>query len=267
MKLADYHTHTPLCQHAAGHPKEYAAHAATLGLAEIGISDHNPMPERFDEWRMLREEMPAYFAMVEEARASSPIPVRLGMECDFLPGREGWIEEISSWAEWDYLIGSVHYILPDWDVDNPTKLSRWDDYPVEQVWDLYWSALAKCAGSGLFDFIAHPDLVKKFGRKPAGDLRGYYEATIAAAASTGTLIELSTAGLRKECRELYPASEFLLMAKEAGLGLVINSDAHSPGEVGMDYDKAVEAARAAGFDGVWFFQKRKRTFQPFDAKD
>jgi histidinol-phosphatase (PHP family) len=56
--LADYHVHTPLCQHATGWPAEFARRALELGLGELGFSDHNPMPARFDEWRMLREDLP-----------------------------------------------------------------------------------------------------------------------------------------------------------------------------------------------------------------
>ena len=65
----DYHTHTPLCKHAEGHPREYAAAARRLGLPELGLSDHSPMRERFDDWRMDWEEFPRYLEMVEEARA------------------------------------------------------------------------------------------------------------------------------------------------------------------------------------------------------
>ena len=124
--LTDYHTHTPLCLHAEGHPREYAAQARARGLAELGLSDHNPMPEYFDEWRMTLADLPRYFEMVDEARAENPgFPIRLGLECDYLEGQERWIEKTASLARWDYLIGSVHYITSDWAVDDPKPLSRW----------------------------------------------------------------------------------------------------------------------------------------------
>ena len=56
--LADYHVHTPLCQHAHGWPAEFAARAVDLGLGELGFADHNPMPEQFDIWRMARADLP-----------------------------------------------------------------------------------------------------------------------------------------------------------------------------------------------------------------
>ena len=156
--------HTPLCGHATGHPREYAAEAVRKGLQEIGFSEHNPMPAKFDDWRMDWVDFPEYLRLVEEARAEFPqLPIRLGLECDFIPGKEGWIRELATKAHFDYFIGAVHYITPDWDVDNPLKLARWKDQPVEEVWTKYFNAVTQAAQSGLFDFLAHPDLVKKFG--------------------------------------------------------------------------------------------------------
>jgi histidinol-phosphatase (PHP family) len=261
--LADYHLHTPLCRHAVGEPLEYVAAARARGLGEVGFSDHCPMPgpEPFDDWRMDRADLPRYVEMVLDARVrSAPFPVRLGLECDFIAGQESWIEELAGMAPWDYLIGSVHYLAPGWDVDNPKHISRYTATATatEEIWELYWRAYARCAVSGLFDFLAHPDLVKKFGHRPAGDLRRYYEPTIAALSESGTAIEVSTAGLRKPTGELYPSAEFLKMAREAGVPIVISSDAHAPEETGQDFEIAAEAARAAGYTETIRFIARQR---------
>ena len=245
-QLADYHTHTPLCRHAEGEPIEYARRAAELGLAEIGFSDHSPMPEDgFDDWRMLRSEFPDYLAKVELARESVPeIPVRLGLEVDFFENGLDWIGELSGMAKFDYLIGSVHYIAPGWDIDNPKWIGRWSgEAEVEEIWDCYWRIYASCARSGLFDFVAHPDLPKKFGHRPGGDLRRYYEPAIEAALASDTAIEINTAGWRKDCAEQYPARGFLELMHEAGVPLAINSDAHAPGEVGADFARAAPPQR------------------------
>ncbi|MFQ3578452.1 MAG: histidinol-phosphatase [Verrucomicrobiia bacterium] len=265
MRLADYHIHTPLCRHATGSPVEYARQAEAVGLAEIGFSDHNPMPQSFDDWRMDLEQLPVYFEAVQEARAAVSIPVRLGLECDYLPENVEWIRQLAGMAPWDYLIGAVHYIRPGWDVDNPSKLDEWDKQPVDEVWMLYWAALERCIRSGLFDVIAHADLVKKFRHQPSIDVREFYSGALLAAREHDVLFEINTAGLRKDCRELYPTDAFLSMAQQSGIGIVINSDAHEPLDVGRDFDLAVAAAKRAGFKGVWFLQNRQRCFQPFDA--
>ena len=260
---ADYHLHTPLCHHAEGSPVEYARAAQELGIEEIGFSDHNPMREQFDDWRMAIGDLPRYLEMVREAKAQYPAPaIRLGLECDFIAGQEKWIEELAGMAEWDYLIGSVHYIAPGWDVDNPKWIGRFTERPVEEIWELYWKAFEQCVRSGLFDFVAHPDLVKKFGFRPAGDLGKYYEASIAAAAEKNVAIEINTAGLRKPVGELYPSREFLEMAFAAGIPLLINSDAHSPSEVGANFAEAAALAKEVGYTRTLRFHKRKRSFAP-----
>jgi histidinol-phosphatase (PHP family) len=261
--LADYHLHTPLCKHAEGSPSEYAAAAARLGLDEIGFSDHNPMPAPFDDWRMDLDRFGEYLASVEEARRAFPdLPIRLGLECDFLPGCEGWIGELAGMADWDYLIGSVHYLEPGWDIDNPKWIGRFGEHPLEEIWARYFDALARCARSRLFDFIAHPDLVKKFGHRPGGDLRRFYEPAVAAMAEAGVALEINTAGLRKPVGELYPAPEFLRMAVEAGIPVAINSDAHAPGEVGAGFAEGLALARAAGIRELARFEKRARKMAP-----
>jgi len=260
---ADYHTHTPLCLHAEGHPREYAAAALAAGLPELGISDHSPMPQYFDDWRMTWEQFPQYLQMVEEARAEFPqLPIRLGMEVDYLEGGEAWTEELSAKADFDYLIGSVHYIAPGWDVDNPKHISRFTGGDVNEIWTRYFELYEKAIRTRAFDFMAHPDLPKKFGYRPEGDLRRFYEPVIQALMDTCTAYEINTAGLRKDVREVYPARPFLEMAFSAGVPLLINSDAHMPGEVGASFDLAIQLAKDVGYQETALFEKRRRSFTP-----
>jgi histidinol-phosphatase (PHP family) len=253
----DYHMHTTLCHHAVGDPIEYVRAAQRAGLTEIGFADHNPMPEQFDEWRMSIHDLPRYLEMVEDAR-STGFSVRLGLECDFIEGYESWIETLAGKAPWDYLIGSVHYIAPGWDVDNPKYLSRFREYPVEEIWALYWRHYVRCIESGLFDFVAHPDLPKKFGYRPPGDLRRYYQPAIESLVKQDVAFEVNTAGLRKEAAEIYPALDFIELAHKAGVAVLINSDAHAPGEVGYKFDLARNLVRQAGYSKVCRFEKRQR---------
>ena len=254
----DYHLHTPLCQHAVGAPREYVLAAQAAGLDEIGFSDHNPMPTQFDDWRMGPGQLPEYFDLIAEARREFPhYPIRLGLECDFIPGQEDHIRNLAGQADWDYLIGSVHYISPDWDVDNPKHLKRWNEQPVEEVWQSYFNAYTKMVQSCLFDFLAHPDLVKKFGHRPEGDLSRFYLPTLDAMAEAGTVLEINTAGLRKDVREIYPSHDFLIAAKCRHIPIVINSDAHAPDEVAFGFDQAYAMVREIGFTHVMRFKQRK----------
>ncbi len=261
--LSDYHVHTPLCHHARGWPLEFCERAVELGLGELGFADHNPMATQFDNWRMSIDDLPFYLERVIEAREKYPqLNIKLGLECDYIAGHEKWIEKLAGMAEWDFFIGSVHYLPAGWAVDDPQYMSRFRGGAVEDIWANYWRTYTDAIRSGLFDFMGHPDLPKKFGFRPEGDLRHFYEPAITALVETDTPFEINTAGLRKDCAELYPANDFLALAGRAGVPILINSDSHDPPELCAGFGDAVEAARTAGFSHTVRFSKRERSLVP-----
>lgn len=258
MSLPDYHMHTPLCRHAVGEPSEYAARAVALGLREIGMSDHSPMKrDDFDDWRMRFDQLGEYVEKVAKARRDFPqLTIRLAMEVDYLPGQEDWIRHLASLHPWDYFIGSVHYVSDTWDVDNPNKLSEWKKRDPLEVWTEYFKRLTAAAGSGLFEIIGHADLPKKFNIVPKEDCTPLFRAFLAAVKQADCAIELNTAGLRKDCREIYPSAAFLKLARELDVPITFGSDAHAPGEVGADFAAALAAAKAAGYATCRMFENR-----------
>jgi histidinol-phosphatase (PHP family) len=262
---ADYHMHTPLCRHAVGEPVDYARRAVELGLTEIGFSDHSPMRrDDFDNWRMLDGQLDEYVAKVRLAQKEFPqLTIRLALEVDYLPGHEGWIRELAARHPWDYFIGSVHYVSDSWDIDNPAKLSEWKKRDAFEVWTTYFDRLTLAAESTLFEVIGHCDLPKKFGIRPAQDCTPLYEKFLNAAAKAGCAIELNTAGLRKDCQEIYPSREILQLAFEKGVPITFGSDAHAPKEVGLNFAEAVRLAREAGYQEYCRFSKRQRQMARF----
>ena len=256
---ADYHMHTPLCRHAAGEPSEYAKQAAAIGLEEIGFSDHSPMrQDNFDNWRMNASQLDEYVEKVRKARKDFPnLAIRLALEVDYLPGHEDWIRELAARHPWDYFIGSVHYVSDSWDIDNPAKLSEWNHRDAFEVWSAYFDRLTMAAESGLFEIIGHADLPKKFGHRPNRDCTPLFEKFLEAVKKSGCAIELNTAGLRKDCREIYPSREILELAFQKGVPITFGSDAHAPGEVGMNFAEAVQLARSVGYQECRRFERRK----------
>ena len=252
--------HTPLCRHAVGDPVEYARQAWNLGFSEIGFSDHSPMKQDdFDNWRMRNDQLDDYVARVEEARRAVPeLTIRLALEVDYLPGQEEWIRDLAGRHAWDYFIGSVHYVSDTWDIDNPYKLSEWKNRDAYEVWRVYFERLTMAAESGLFEIIGHCDLPKKFGHRPAQDCTPLYDTFLSAVKKAGIAIELNTAGLRKDCQEIYPSQGLLKIAFEKGVAITFGSDAHDPKEVGLNFAEAVQLARATGYRNVWKFQGRRR---------
>ena len=261
----DYHMHTPLCRHAAGEPVEYARRAVELGLTEIGFSDHSPMlRDDFDNWRMRAGQLDEYVAKVRLAQKECPqLTIRLALEVDYLPGHEDWIRDLAARHPWDYFIGSVHYVSDSWDIDNPAKLSEWKERDTFEVWSAYFGRLIQAAESKLFEIIGHADLPKKFGHRPARDCTPLYEKFLAAAAKAGCAIELNTAGLRKDCKEIYPSRQILELAFQKGVPITFGSDAHAPEEVGMNFAEAIQLAHEVGYQECCRFSKRQRQMIQF----
>jgi histidinol-phosphatase (PHP family) len=256
----DLHMHTPLCRHAVGEPVDYARHALAIGLSEIGFSDHSPMrQDDFDDWRMRFDQLDAYVESVRRAQREFPqLSVRLALEIDYLPGHEAWIRELSARYPWDYLIGSVHYVSDSWAIDNPSKLSEWKHRDTFEVWSVYFDRLTQAAASGLFQIIGHADLPKKFGHRPTQDCAPLYHRFLDAVREHGCAMELNTAGLRKDCKEIYPSFELVRLAFEKQVPITFGSDAHAPEEVGMNLADAVTLAKRAGFERTCHFVQRER---------
>jgi histidinol-phosphatase (PHP family) len=257
---ADYHMHTPLCRHATGEPGDYAARAAAIGLTEIGFSDHSPMPrDNFDNWRMRANQLDEYVAKVRRAQKDFPnLTIRLALEVDYLPGYEDWIRNLAARHPWDYFIGSVHYVSDDWAIDDPQKLSEWKHRNADEVWSVYFGRLTMAAETGFFEIIGHADLPKKFGHRPDRDCTPLYEKFLNAAKKNNCAIELNTAGLRKDCREIYPSRQILELAFQKGVPITFGSDAHAPEEVGMNFAEAIQFARSVGYKKSCRFTQRKR---------
>ena len=255
----DYHMHTPACRHATGEPSEYAARALAIGLREIGFSDHSPMrQDDFDNWRMRLDQLDEYVQKVRRAQQDFPaLEIKLALEVDYLPGHEEWIRDLAGRHPWDYFIGSVHYVSDTWAIDNPEQLSRWKERDAFEVWSVYVDRLIQSAKSGLFEILGHVDLPKKFNIRPKEDCAPLYRRFFEAVAAADIAIELNTAGLRKDCKEIYPSRAILDLAAERKVAITFGSDAHAPGEVGYAFGEAVALARAVGYTRCRRFSQRR----------
>ena len=257
--IADYHMHTPLCGHAVGNPEEYARQAVAVGLEEIGFSDHAPLVSHEDpRITMHIRQLPEYLTMIEAVRDrfSVKLRIKIALEADYIPGFEDQTREILKTYDYDYIIGSVHYIRR-WAFDNPDEKDRWNNEDVNKVYHTYFDLLRKSARSQMFDLMGHVDLVKKFGHRATDDMTGEVEETAKVFKECGVAIEINTAGLRKPVKEMYPAPWMLKIYRKAGVPLTFGSDAHDPKDVGRDFDKALELARSAGYSEYRTYCKRQ----------
>jgi histidinol-phosphatase (PHP family) len=276
--LTDYHLHlrtddpqASAAKHfSAANVERYRAVAGERGIAELGVSEHvYRFRQALEVWqhpfwmRYATDDLDAYCAFVREET-----DLRLGIEADFVPGGEDRMAKLLEARDFDYVVGSVHFLREGAvDMDD---YSVWDTgRSAEEVWRRYFQTIGESARSGLFDIVAHPDLVKYWGagaRRPEGDLRRYYELAMDGIAESGIAVELSTAGLRKPAGELYPAPAFLQMAVEAGARVTLSSDAHRPEDVGADYDQALVALARLGVEELCVFDRRSCRLEPIGAQ-
>ena len=273
--LTDYHVHlrpddvdaTPAERYlTAENAERYRVVASERGIEELGVAEHvYRFTQALDVWQhelwrhSARDDLDAYCAFV-----CDETDLRLGIEADFIPGREDRMAELLAAREFDYVVGSIHFVG-----DGALDYDRYDIWSTasspERVWRTYFEWLAQAAMSGMFDILAHPDLVKYWGRErpqPERDLRYFYEVAMEGIAESGIAVEVSTAGLRKPVGELYPARAFLEMVVDAGNPIALSSDAHTPDDLGRDYEQALELLDELGVRELAVFEGRERRLEP-----
>jgi len=268
--IVDYHMHLRAPDESVDHSVEgverFVEKAGERGVDEIGFTEH---VYYFRQTRVLWShpyqlercvsDLDAYVDAVVEAKRRG-LPVKLGLEVDYVPGSERDMSDILSPYPWDYLLGSVHWIEGH-AVDAEPGL--WAHIPVAEVWRRYFIALRGAARSGLFDVLSHPDLVKIFGMRPAvEEIALHHEETADAIEASGVAVEASTAGLHKPVGEMYPDPELLSALHARGVPVTMASDAHVPADVGRDYDQALTLLRSAGYDTVTVFEARQARQEP-----
>ncbi len=280
--LTDYHLHLRLdeadataeASYTPANAERYRLAASEQGIAELGVSEHiYRFRQALELWRhpfwerYAVDDIDEYCSFVREQT-----DLRLGIEADFVAGAEDRTAALLEPRDFDYVVGSVHFIrdgavdMDDFGVWDPKR----PDLSPEKIWTRYFETVAESARSGLFDIIAHPDLVKIWGsahpeRFPERDVRFYYEPAVEAFAEAGVAVEVSTAGLRKPVGEIYPARAFLEMCVEAGLPVALSSDAHRPADVGAGYEQALELLDELGVRELSVFEHRHRRPEPIGA--
>ena len=277
--LSDYHVHlrpdedgTPPDEYfTAANAERYRETASERGIDELGVAEHvHRFVQALEVWEhpwyrhWARDDLDAYCSFVREQT-----DLRLGIEADWVPGAEERIAGLLGARDFDYVVGSVHF-LRDEALDVRAD-PRWGDFDIwrsgapDKVWTRYFETLGEAARSGLFDILAHPDLVKVWGQGaslPDGDPRRFYDRAMDGIAESDVAVEVSTAGLRKPVDEIYTAPAFLEMCLEAGRPVALSSDAHRPEDLGYEYERAVEWLGELGVSELSVFERRRRRLEP-----
>lgn len=260
--LADFHSHTNY-QDGVNTPREMVTAAIEKGLQIYGISEHHPRPpvlrylddppgqirggRRFPEFLKEMTQLKQEFAgRIELLKAS---------EFDWWGhnefgqnGPEAW----QTWRQetnWDYVIGSVHFLdswgfdyLPDW------KQCLFNLKDLTEIYTKYFTAVTTMIQQGqkYFEIVGHLDLIKKFVQPPP-DLLQFALPALDALAQTNLILELSSAGLVKDCREQYPSLAILKAAREREIPIILNSDAHISDRIAYAFPELTALAKEAGY--------------------
>jgi histidinol-phosphatase (PHP family) len=268
--IVDYHLHLrdsdKRIDHTVGAVERFAEAAAERGVDEIGFSEH---VYYFEQTRQLWEQpylsercehdLDRYVGAVMAGKERG-LPVKLGVEVDYFVGKERETADVLDRYPWDYVLGSVHFV-DGFPVDQEPGLV--EKLGPSEAWRRYFVWLRNAARSGLFDSLAHPDLVKHHGPRPDAEaVEWLHEETADAIEAAGVCVEVSAAGLHKPVGEAYPDPPLLASCSRRGVPITLASDAHVPQNVGRDIGRAVELARSAGYDTVTVFEGRERRQEP-----
>lgn len=257
--------HTPLCGHAREEPVEFVAAAHEQGISLITFTCHTPISEegfRQAGIRMHENQLPTYFAMVDEAHAFGEtvgVEVRVGIEAEIFPDEEHMadMDRILRGQPFDFVLGSLHHQLPIYR-ERVAAQGLTDDTEIVRR---YFLEMADGIRSGRYHSIAHPDVIRIYGtvdRFEPEELVDAFAPVIDAAVETDTCLEVNTSGLIKGVYQVHPDPLFLRLACERGVKLTMGSDAHTPSQVGQEFDHVYGLMREAGFTRMHYFREGTR---------
>ncbi len=265
---ADIHAHT---RHSHGQAStEEMFHAALgKGLKYFGFSEHSPRPEGYVYPRDYQEQLAAGFpdyvaevgSMAERGRPLG-MEVLLGLELDYIPGQEEYAASLCAAYPFDYVIGGLHF-QGYWGFD--FTADDWERLSLDACFSAYaryYDDLAAMCRTGLFQVAAHPDLIKLFTVSSfhawlkTADAQAQVRTALAALKENNMVMEISSAGLRKPCHEIYPCPEIMEMARDLALPISFGSDAHCANTPAHAFDVLARYAASFGYTEHTIFVKR-----------
>ena len=240
--FANYHTHTYMCGHASGTPREYVEAAIKCGLKELGFSDHGPY--RFtnggeSDYCVQIKDIPEYFRMLTELKNEykSDINIYIGFEAEYYPSLfPSFLERLKPYPL-DYLICGQHFIAPD--------VYDYGDHDLP-IYRKYIKRLIDALKTGCYTYVAHPDLIG-LGPENEKDFEKETMPLIEFMAKHDFPYEINLLGHSE--KRYYPSDRFAKLAVEAGCKAIIGFDAHNPDAFSNPdfYKGCVEFAEKHGF--------------------
>lgn len=257
MLLANYHTHTPRCMHATGEEEDYVRQAIQCGYQILGFADHSPWPYQSDfvsGMRMRIDQLDDYLNVIAglKEKYADQIEIHVGLECEAFPEFYPWMRGLKAEGKVEYFILGNHYAYSD--EYNDGFYFGICSKP-EQIYSYMESTIAGM-GSGLYSYLAHPDLF--LHRYPSfdGDARFVCQELAKEAKRLNLPLEYNLLGVRRWDKDHanghvgYTSDVFWEIAAEIGGRAIVGVDAHTPEQLNCLelYAQAYEKLRAWGFE-------------------
>ena len=225
----------------------YCEVAKRRGIRQMGITEHDRYLDDID------------LAAFQEARERfRDVELCLGIEVDFVPGKEEQMDLFATALPYDYVIGSIHRVGGE-EVDRAEHQEVYETWETYELYEAYFKNVREAALSGRFEVLGHPDLIKIFRHFPDRDITPMLEETADAVAESGIVVDVNAAGLRKPIGEVYPSRRLLEMFHRRGVPIILSSDAHAPDQVALGYDKSLKLVCDVGYREVVIFKDRERS--------
>ncbi|UZP68633.1 histidinol-phosphatase [Desulfovibrio mangrovi] len=273
MITVDTHIHTSFSHGKATVQEMYTA-AREKGMTVFGFSEHSPRPAGFDyptDYKAkLTAAWPEYVQQVTALKSNDDnMKVLFGIEMDWTNGQEPYIREKLSADPFDYVIAGIHF-LDTWGFDfKPDDWSAWTAEECHARYEAFFTSMIAVAQTGLFNIIAHPDIIKIFTVDTFSswiatpNAQEVVRSALKAVKDAGMAMEISSAGLRKLCKEIYPGPFLMKAARELNLPISFGSDAHSTASVGYAFDQLETYARSYGYSESVYFENRTMQVKAF----
>lgn len=234
----NYHTHTHWCDHATGTPEEYIQIAIAGGIKHMGFSDHAPwiFPDGYEShFRVPMARVGDYFAELRQLREKyrDQIELHIGFEMEYYPAYFEAMLENAKRVGAEYLILGQHFLANE----HPGGHGSQRDTDSEEKLAEYVATVIKGIQSGVFTYVAHPDIFKFSGDREA--YRREMRKICVASREYNVPLEINFLGIRQGRN--YPDEAFWEMAGQEQCTVTFGCDAH---EATSAYDgKSLAKAR------------------------
>lgn len=280
--IIDSHIHTHY-SHGKSEIYEIINHALNQGIDNLGFSEHFhydfldkseiPTVNGRPVEGTLKNNFKMYYKTLERAKKEfkNKINIRIGVEVDYVIGKDNEIKTsliempfINDYKEekperkydFDFIMGATHFIGEDLKYFSDYK-QRGDDWMLNE----YFNSLKQSIKSGLFNIIAHPELIKFYIDADEKYYNDKLDEITDLLKEYELAIDVNTDYMRgndfHNIEKINPGVLMLRMCKDKNIPLVLGSDAHQFNRIGNCFEEVKKIIKDIGIENLYYFQSKR----------